>query len=758
MHNPLLLQVTRILIGILSVICPLGSIAASDSLIPQNEPVPAGGSYDLVVFGGSSAGVSAAVAAGREGQKVLLLEPSYLIGGLTTGGLTKTDMGRREAIGGFAKEFYNDVLAYYQKTYGSNSLQVTQCNQGYYFEPQVALELFLGKLVAAHVTVELRERLVAVDVDKQRITSITTKNYKTGKERRWTGKMFIDATYEGDLMAKAGVMYRVGREARCEFNEPFAGMNAGPEQYLGTGDHRVQAYNIRGNLTANPDNRAPFPKPETYYPQAADNYVKQIKARNIQSLKEFMPYERFAYVNGHFDSNSGDFPGANAGYIEGDYEARERIAQNIRDYWLSIWWRFQNDPDLPAAFLKDMQNFGVPNDIYAESGNITPQIYVRTGRRMLGRYFMTQNDLTDARFKEDAICMGNYGLDCHWIQDIRSDEGRVLEGTYSASTDLYDIPYGSILPYGVKNLLVVCAVSASNVAYSSLRMEPIYMMLGQAGGLAAFLANRDGKATQDIPVNELQDMLRKDHVPLEPTYRPVIDLKVNTPPPYRVGEPIEFELVKKDTRNPLTQIVWNFDGSGSVQADGEKAVYVFKYPVKAQVALAAKDAKGIPTHTKFVDLQIGDHPDPIVEVSLKNAKRTGHWNVDRGMQMEYYYRMGQVDIPPAGDEPGSEIKEPRGDGQCRAVYTARLPRSGRYLVAFSFPTTSTQATNVPVTVTHADGETMLIINQRVPSLLAYRPLGEFRFEKNKPAAVTVANDGTNGRTAIDAVRWIWMGE
>ncbi len=745
---------------LLVALMALGAAIASalSATIPKNEPAPLGGTYDVVIFGGSSAGVAAAVAAGRQGQKVLLLEPSYLIGGLTTGGLTKTDMGRREAIGGFAREFYEDVLEYYKTTYGEKSVEAAQSNDGYYFEPQVALELFQKKLDDAKVTIRPRERLVRADFDGKRLASITTKNYATGEELRWAGKVFIDATYEGDLMARAGVMYRVGREARSEFNEPFAGMNAGPEQYLGTGDHRVQAYNIRGNLTNNPKYRAPFPKPKTFYPEAADGFVKAIKARNLQSLKELWPYERFAYVNGYFDSNSGDFPGANSGYIEGDYEARERIAQNIRDYWLSIWWRFQNDPELPPAFLKDMQNFGVPNNLYAESDHMTPQIYLRTGRRMLGRHFLTQNDLTDDRFKDDAICLGNYGLDCHWIQEIRTDKGRELEGTYSASTDLYAIPYRSITPYGIPNLLVVCAVSASNVAYSSLRMEPTYMMMGQAGGFAAFLANRDGVAVQDIPVKELQAELRRDRVPLEPTYRPVIELKVNTPPPYKVGQSIEFEVVKKDVREPLKEIVWNFDGSGEVQATGDKAVHTFNRPTKTRVVVAAKDAKGIPTHVKSVDLEIGDNPLPSVEVGYETAKKSGHWGVDRGMQMEYYYRLGLTDIPPAGDEPGSEIKKIHGDGVCQATFATKLPRTGRYRVAFSHPITPTQATNAPVTIVHAAGETKMQINEREPRLLSYRPLGDFRFEAGQPASVIVTNKDTDGRTAIDSVRWIWLGE
>jgi len=719
--------------------------------------------YDLVVYGGTPAGIMAAVAAGRAGDKVVLIEPSYLLGGMMAGGLTKTDMGRTDAIGGFAREFYDRVLAYYKKTYGPNSPQVTECNNGYYFESKLAGQIFREMLAEAHVTaIFTKEQIQDVNVQKQSIVSLTTRNYQTGKETTFAGKVFIDATYEGDILPLANVMYRVGREARSEFNESMAGLTEGPEEYRGMGDHRVQTYNLRGGLTDNPAVVTPFPKPEHYYPEAAASLVATVKKKNLKSFRELYPgTDKWGKINGHYDSNSGDCPGLNFDYIEADFEARARIAQKIRDYWLSIWWTLQNDPSLPAEFHEDMKKWGVPKDEFMESNHVTPQIYVRTGRRMLGQYFLTQRDLTQDRFKDDAICLGNYGFDSHRVQLIQTEDGPKAEGEISGSTDLYAIPYRSLVPYGVKNLLVVGAVSASYVAYSSLRMEPVYMMIGQAGGLAAHQVIKDGKTVQDVDVKTLQAELKKTNTPLEPHFRPVVDIKVNTPPPYKVGEPIEFELVPTSVKAPLKTIAWNFDGSGAVQGTGNKVTYTFTNPRKAKVLLSVVDGDGLRNVTTNTELTIGENPVPDVELAHGKAKKEGHWFGDRGGQTEYYYRMGVTDLPPpGGDEPikSKDDQLPVGDGKSSITYSTKLPRSGRYLVALAFPSTPSQATNTPVTVTHAGGESKLTIDQKNASLFAFTPLGEYRFDAAQPASVTVSNQGANGRVAADTVRWIWLGE
>mgnify|MGYP001260794371 CR=1 FL=1 len=701
---------------------------------------------DVVVFGGTSAGIAAAVAAGRGGSKVVLVEPSYLIGGLTTGGLTKTDIGKAFTIGGIAREFYDRVLAYYTKHYGPDSQQVKDSGGGYFFETKVALAIYQEMLAEAGVEVRIRERLESVEVRDHRIVSFTTRNYETGEESRFTGDMFIDGTYEGDLMAQAGVLYRVGREAKAEFNEPLAGITVGPEEYLGKGDHRVQAYNIRGTLSIRDDNRVAIPKPKHYYREAHANLIETVNTLKLTRLDQlFTDTERWAMINGKCDPNKADFPGVNFGYVEGDYEQRERITQKIQDYWLSLWWMLQNDPELPEEFKADARRWGLPKDEYVESGHVTPQVYVRVARRMLGRYHLTQRDLLYDRFKPDTVCMGSYNMDCHAIQSIWTDEGLKEEGHFNDSSDAYEIPYRSLLPYGVDNLVVVAAVSATHVAYSSLRMEPVFMMLGHAGGLAANLARETNAKMQDISVPELQARLRRDGMPLKAPFRPVVEIKIKTKDP-QPGEPVEFELIEKHIESPLTRIAWNFDGSGEVQATGKTARYTFNQASPATVTVLVQDEKRLLALPASIEVMLGEEPSLNREVHYLKAKLDGRWNRARGPEVEYRQRVGLMDQGPGGERMSAE-------------FATTLPRSGRYRVAVAFPSGNNRATNVPVVVTHAGGTTRLSLNQKQkPGPFAFQPIGEFRFEAGRPASVTFSNDGANGLVLIDTVRWIWVGE
>lgn len=728
----------RILLSLFTLVSCLSWPALAQEAKPQ---------YDVVVYGGTPAGIMAAVAAGRHGQKAVVVEANYLLGGMMAGGLTKTDVGKTETIGGLSKEFFDRVTAYYTKKYGADSEEVKSTDGGYLFEPNVAGEIFRDMLKEAKVEFFTKEEIQSTQMEGQEIKSFTTKNYQTGKETVWSGKEFVDATYEGDLMAEAKVMYRVGREARAEFNESLAGMNAGPEELRGTGDHRIQAYNIRGTITNNPKLRLPFPKPDPYYPEASAGWVATIKANDYKSVQEAFTtvYKRWALVNGKGDPNCADFPGVNFGYPEGDHDARARILKEVQDYWLSYWWRLQNDPSLPKEFLADMQNWGVPKDEYLESNHVSPQIYVRVARRMLGRYFLTQKDVQEERFKPDTICMGSYNTDCHDIQTIWTDEGLIGEGHFNGSADGWEIPYRSITPYGVKNLLVVCAVSASHVAYSSLRMEPVFMMLGHAAGLAADLAIKKDVSVQDVPIAELQAELKAEKMPLEAPFRPVIDIKIVTPAPYKAGQPIEFELVAKQKRKPFKSIAWNFDGSGEVQATTEKATFTYPAETEAKLSLAVEDEDGLKSRTVNVDLPVGEKPVPEIEVPYAAAKLAGRWDRTRGTEMEYRHRVGLMTVDP--------------DKPAEAVFSATLPRTGKYEVALAFPTAGNRATNVPVVIGHAGGDSEVVINQKKKGTpFAFMPLGEFKFDAGKPATVTVKNTGANGIVAIDTVRFIWRGE
>lgn len=710
---------------------------------------------NVIVFGGTPAGIMSAVAAGRSGDKVVLIEPSYLIGGLMSGGLHKTDIGKRETLGGLSKEFFRRVLDYYTKTYGEDSPQVKACDytqtpglrSGYYFEPKIALQIFQEMLAEAGVEVHTKQQLLSVATVAGKVNTITTRHYETGLESRFAGEIFIDGTYEGDLMAQAGVLYRVGREARAEYNEPLAGLTTGPAEYRGMGDHRVQSYNIRSTLCVEPTNQVPIPQPKQYFREAHAHLIHVIKSHQLKRLDELFPDRwRWAEINGKLDPNKADFLGVNSSYSEGDYEQRARVYAKVRDYWLSLWYMLQNDPELPEDFKADARRYGLPKDEYLESDHITPQLYVRVARRMQGRYFLTQHDVRYQRHKPDAICMGSYNTDCHGIQLIQTEHGPELEGDFNGAADPYEIPYRCITPYGVKNLLVVAAISASHVAYSSVRMEPVFMMLGHAGGLAAHQAVVTRKPVQDISVEQLQEKLRADGMPLVAPYRPWVEIRVVTPGPHRPGLPIEFEVVEKDVRTGLTRIAWTFDGSGQTQAAGKKAVFTFATPGKQTVMVLAWEGPQLFAVPAVVELDLGSGETYHREVHYLEAKTVGRWSRARGPQIEYRDRVGLID-------------EGKGDGQSRAEFSTILPKSGRYRVCVAYATAGNRAKKVPLDIHHGEGNSTVVVNQREKSTpFAFSPIGDFNFVAGEPASVVFSNEGAEGHIFVDTVRWLWLGK
>jgi len=703
--------------------------------------------WDVIVLGATPAGISSAITAARAGEKVLLLEPSSLVGGMMAGGLTKTDLEKTKPYGGMPKEFFGRVVAYYTKTYGADSPQVKDCDQGFAFEPKVAGQLFREWLEEAKVTVRTTEQLEDVDALSGKIESITTRNTKTGAVTHYTAKQFIDATYEGDLMAGAKVMYRVGREARSEYNEPQAGMTAGPKEYLGKGDHRVQSFNIRLTLTNRPDIRLPIPKPENYDRQKYLSLIRGIKAKGFTKVDQIYPLSRWALINGKGDPNKADAIGINFGYPEGDYALRGRITKAVQDFCLGQWWTLQNDPDLPEDFKNDARQWGLPSDEYLDSNHVTPQVYVRVTRRMLGRYMLTEHDLLEDRNKPDTIAIGSYFIDSHVVEDIQTDKGIETDGQMDATPDPYEIPYRCITPYGVKNLLVPVALSATNVAYSSLRMEPIFMMIGQAAGTAAHLANQGHTAVQEIAVPELQAALKSTGVPLEVPFRPVVAIRKITPDPIATGQPVEFEIVEKNVRDPLSKIEWNFDGSGEVQATGTKATHVFSTPGRSLVSAIASDTAANQAMTARTEVQVGENGESnVTEVAADKAKLTGPWSTARGPDVEYKERKGMVDTGK------------RGDGGSVAVFSFKPQTSGRYKVALAFPSATNRAKNVPIVISHDGGETPITLDERTkPGSFAFVPLGAYAFTAGKSYDVKISNAGAEGYVAIDAVRWIPIG-
>lgn len=704
-------------------------------------------SYDVVVYGGTPAGIMAAVAAGRGGKSVLLLEPSYLLGGMMAGGLTKTDVGSMDTVGGLSREFFKRVLDYYTKNFGADSEQVKQTHGGFFFEPKVAGEIFRSMLAEAKVDVRDHERLEKATMDGTRIASITVRNPKSNNVTTIAGKVFVDSTYEGDLLAAAGVPYRMGREASAEYNEPLAGMNEGPAMYRGKGDHRLQAFNIRGTLTNRDDLRVLIPKPENYDPAPYENLIATVKKYKLRTFEElFNDYTKWGYVNGKVDPNRADYVGANYNYIEGDPEERARVVKRIQDYWLSMWYMLQNDERLSEEFRESARKWGLPNDEYGESGHVTPQVYVREGRRMLGRYFLSQHDVDENRWKDDGICLGSYNFDSHAAQRFLDVEGQVEEGHFIQVTDDYEIPYRSLTPFAPTNLLVTCAVSASHVAYSTLRMEPVFMMIGHAVGLAARQAVDKNTSVQEISTDELRKELKDVGMPLAAMFRPTVEIEADADGKVSPGQAVKFSIKPVRLESPLKKIAWNFDGSGAVQSTEEAPVFTFDQPGTYTVNLIVEDQDKRVSRLAQKTIQVGD----VMEKNWISADKpvfAGRWEKTRGSEPEYRERVAYTDR-----------KEDKGTKS--VLYTITIPQTGKYLVAQAYSQAPNRAKNVPVTITHTGGVEKVTVDQKKPkpAPYAFQPLGEYTFQKGEKVQVEISNAGTDGYVVADDVRFIWKGD
>lgn len=493
-------------------------------------------SFDLVVYGGTAAGVTTAVAGARQGLKTALLEPRHYIGGMVSGGLSGTDVGRREVIGGMALEFYYRSGRYYEL---DRHLQEI----AWMPEPKAAETIFRDMLREAGVVLFQHHRLREKDgVRKQgaRIVEIAAEN-----GARFTARVFADASYEGDLMAQARVTYTFGRESSAQYGESLAGVRAvtpshqfavdipardeqgnllpeispEPRGEPGSGDKRIQAYNFRVIATNVPANRVPWPKPGNYDPRryellaryltAMTGYMGRPLTLNEVGLIRVIP-------NGKVDLNnrggfSTDYIGKNYGYPDGTYAERERIWKDHEDYQKGLYYFLAHDPRVPESLRLEVRQYGLARDEYIDTDHWPNQLYIREGRRMIGEFVATQKDLQTERTKPDAIGMGSYNSDSHNVQRFVNEKGFVEnEGDVQVPVQPYQLPYRSLTPKRNEavNLLVPVCFSASHIAYSSMRMEPQYMILGHAAGVAAALAVEKSASVQDIDVPELQKRLR----------------------------------------------------------------------------------------------------------------------------------------------------------------------------------------------------------------------------------------------------------
>ena len=497
--------------------------------------------FDIVVVGATPGGIMAAVAAARAGRTVALLERSAHIGGLPANGLGATDIGTRGATGGLFREFVRNIRAHYVAAYGDKSPQVRDCSDGYHFEPAVA-ERVLGQMLAACPTVTVLRRRqfdaapANVRLEGGRLRELTAINRDTGAAERYAAGVSIDATYEGDLAAAAGAAFRTGREAAAEFHEPMAGkiyklwggaVGAGS---TGEGDDAVQAYNYRLALTRDPARRVAVEKPASYRREEYASLVDDIREGRApvppgvpRGELEWDGIGRVvnmvALPNGKTDANnqhaaflSTDLPEENWPWPTASWEWRDRFAARLRDYTLGLLWFVQNDPELPADFRAHCAAWGLARDEYADNGHFPRQVYVREGRRIEGEYLFTARDALPVRpggrppLHADSITASHYALDSHAVR--KREPGRAhLDGFFSHPTAPYTVPYGVIVPKTVDGLLTPVPVSGTHVGFSTLRMEPCWMALGQAAGAAAALALERNVPPRRVDVAELQRRL-----------------------------------------------------------------------------------------------------------------------------------------------------------------------------------------------------------------------------------------------------------
>lgn len=492
-------------------------------------PTPQSESFDVAVYGGTSGGVAAAVQAARMGKTVVLIEPGQHLGGLTSGGLGATDIGNKSAIGGISREFYRRLGKHYGK------------DEAWTFEPHVAQQV-MGDLVReVGVTVVLGERLDLPRGVKKKAGRITSIGMESG--RSFAARLFIDASYEGDLMAKAGVSFHVGREANSVYDETFNGVQLGSKKhqfkvpvdpYLtpgepasgllpgikaegpgdhGQGDRRVQAYNFRLCLTDEPANRIAFPKPAGYNPLRYELLLRYIQAGVFDALGSNLPMPNHKTDLNNNGAFSSDNIGMNYDYPDGDYAKRQEIYEEHVTYQQGLMWFLANDPRLPEKVRGEVNRWGLCKDEFQDNSGWPHQLYVREARRMISDYVMNQHHCQGRQVADHSIGLAAYGMDSHntqrWVKDgYASNEGDVQVHGFRP----YPIAYRSIIPKRAEcdNLLVPVCLSASHIAYGSIRMEPVFMVLGQSAATAACLAIDDDKAVQEIDLKTLDERLLAD--------------------------------------------------------------------------------------------------------------------------------------------------------------------------------------------------------------------------------------------------------
>lgn len=683
----------HLLVWLLALGCFVPSTQAADETV-----------YDVVIYGGSSGGVAAAIQTARMGKTVVLIEPGQHVGGLTSGGLGATDIGNKGAIGGISREFYQAVKQHYEKDAAwkfekrenySNRRQNANEDTMWFFEPHVAEAIYRRMLQEHKVPVVLGERLDlqnGVKKEGSRIVAITMESGKTFRGRR-----FLDCTYEGDLMAKAGVKYHVGRESNATYNETLNGVQTkqarhhqlqpGIDPYVrkgdkssgllpgidptgpgeeGAGDHRVQAYNFRMCVTDVAENRIPFEKPEGY-----NELEYELLFRNFEAGEMRAPWAPIMMPNRKTDANnnfgfSTDYIGQNYDWAEADYATREKIFQAHLRYQRGLMWTLANHERVPESIRRQFARWGNCKDEFPEHGGWSHQLYVREARRMIGEYVMTQHNCQGRVRVEDSVGLAAYTMDSHHTQRYIDENGHVRnEGDVQVGGfPPYPIAYRSIVPKQAEceNLLVPVCLSASHIAYGSIRMEPVFMVLGQSAATAAVLSLDGDLPVQKVNIEKLQERLVADKQFIE------------------------------------------WAGGGSVSR------------------IDIKSLKGI----VLDDAQMTRQGEWLPSMSISGFVGAQYWHDNH------------------------EAK-----GEKSVQFTGKVTKAGAYELRLAYTANPNRATNVPVTVEHGGMRKEVTVDQRKdpPVDKAFVSLGTFTLSPDEPVVVTIGTKGTNGHVIADAI-WI----
>ncbi len=509
---------------------------------------------DVIVYGATPAGVCAAVGAAREGATVVLVEPSQHVGGVNTGGLCFSDSNQtdRTALRGLFEEFHLRMEADYVKRGVTLPYRVAEKDQkSWTYEPHVAAKVTADLLSEAKVRVLTQEVLKSVAKDAASIRSFTT-----AKGDTFIAKAFVDTTYEGDLMAAAGVTWTIGREGRKEFNESLAGRqypkkpmaisglddkgnplplitatDAGPEE---EGDRRVMTYSFRLCITAEEQNRVPFPQPAHYDParfEAVRRYfASDPKAPLLWDLYP-LPGNKADANNGIGKQFSMGIIGGGNAWCEADQAGRAKIWEEHKQYTLEMYRFLTTDEAVPQTLRDTLSKYGLCKDEFPATNHWSPQLYVREGRRMRGAAVVTQADILTQVTKPESIAVASFPIDSHDCQRIARGNGEVInEGTIFPVRNAlkrgstYQVPYGAITPKKAEctNLLVPVALSATHVAYCSIRVEPTWMVIGHSAGIAAAFAAQQSLPVQDLPYSPLKEKLEAQ--------KQVVDMPAATSP------------------------------------------------------------------------------------------------------------------------------------------------------------------------------------------------------------------------------------